>query len=248
MELVDTTVYVDTHERVRFRYRVAGPGVRGAAWLVDLAIQAFVIAVGLVVAALFGSLGAFGGGLGGGLFLALLFVVSWFYGAAFEWAWSGQTPGKRLLSLRVVRSDGAPVAFRDAVMRNLMRGVDGLPIGYVVGILVAVANRRMLRLGDFVAGTMVVMEVGTRLHDAVPLDPPVSEAERQALPLRVDLTAHERASIEALLRRRERLGAERVEELAGYLGPSLSARTGVVAPTWLRTLALAWARAAGRER
>lgn len=249
MERLDTTTTVDTPERVRFRYRLAGPGLRGVAWLVDLMIQGAVV-FGLMMGlfALGAPLGDLGLGIASGAALLLLFLANWFYGAAFEWAWRGQTPGKRLLDLRVVRLDGAPVGLGDAVLRNLLRGVDGLPFGYAVGVLVSCVDDRMRRLGDLVAGTVVVSESRPDLLDAVPVDPPVTDAERMALPHDVPLARETRRAIEALLRRREQFHPARVEELAGYLAPTLSDRTGVEAPTALRTLTLAYARATGRDR
>ena len=84
--------------------------------------------------------------------------------------------------------------------------------------------------------------------DSLELEPPLSEAERAALPVRVELSRDERRAISALLLRRARLSPAQVEELAGQLAPTVAERTGVEAPTHLRTLALAWARATGRDR
>jgi uncharacterized RDD family membrane protein YckC len=245
---IDTTTTVETPERVGFRHRLAGPGPRGLAWAVDLALQGVLL---LIVAVALASVGFGTDGLAetsaGVLYLAI-FVVSWFYAAAFEWAWAGRTPGKALLGLRVVRHDGGPVELRDAVLRNLLRGVDGLPVGYVVAVIAVVLDPKLRRLGDLVAGTLVVAEHRPELLDGIGVDPPVSEVERQALPVAVALTRAERTSIEGLLRRRGQLHPERVEELAGRLAPAVRARHGVEAPTSLRTLELAWARATGRDR
>lgn len=246
--LVDTVAEIDTPERVRFRYRLAGPGSRGVAYVLDLLIQGTVMAVAVALNAAFALFGEVAAGAGVGLFLLVLFLLAWIYGAFFEWLWAGQTPGKWATGLRVVRSDGAPIGWSDALLRNLARGVDALPFLYVVGGIATVMDPRMRRLGDLLAGTMVVVEQGTSLGDAVEVDPPVTEAERQALPVRVTLTPDERRAIEGLLSRRPQLGEARVEELAAMLAPTLAARTGVEAPTALRTLVLAWARATGRDR
>ena len=72
--------------------------------------------------------------------------------------------------------------------------------------------------------------------------------ERQRLPARVRLSPEEIEVIEAFLIRRPRLGAERAEDLARHFGPQLQAREGVEAPTWERTLVLAYARATGKDR
>ena len=247
LERLDTTTTVDTPERVRFTHRLAGPGVRGVAWLLDLLLQGFVVTGLMLVLTLTSVFSGLGGEAGTGAGLLVFFVVSWFYAALFEALWAGQTPGKRALQLRVVCTDGSAIGPREAVLRNLMRGVDGLPFAYVIGVIVATCDPRLRRIGDWVAGTMVVVEQRTQLLDAAAIEPPVTEGERQALPIRVTLRGDERRAIEALLRRRRRLSTARAEEIAAVLGPRLGEREGVVAGTWLRTLTLAYARATGRD-
>ena len=68
------------------------------------------------------------GGLGIGVFLVCWFVLSWFYGGLFETFWNGQTPGKRLFGLRVLTVDGTPINAMQAVLRNVLRDVDAMPI------------------------------------------------------------------------------------------------------------------------
>jgi len=192
-------------------------------------------------------LGAFAG-IGAGAVLVVLFVLDWFYGAFFETVMSGRTPGKLALSLRVVREDGAPAVFGDYVLRNLMRGADYLPGPFGVALISMSADAKLRRLGDLVAGTIVVVEERESVRASVVIDPPVTEDERQTLPARVELSRDELDAIEALLRRKPRLPKERVEELAALLGPTVSERTGVQAPTWERVLTLAFAIATGKER
>lgn len=245
---IDTQLEIETPERVRFRHRVAGPGTRALALAVDLAIQGTVLGLLALLGVLAGGLVPGASQVVSGLGLVVLFLVSWFYAAAFEVFWAGRTPGKALLGLRVVRSDGARIGLRDALLRNLLRGADALPVGYVVGGLVSMADPAFRRLGDLVAGTVVVVEERTRPPEALRVDPPVTEAERQALPVHVALRRDELRVIEELLRRLPRLWPERAEELAERLAPLLAAREGVEAPTALRTVQLAWARATGNDR
>src|SRR5690606_41981782 len=96
------------------------------------------------------------GGLGQGLYLVCLFVVVWAYRIVFEVAWNGRTPGKRVLGLRVVGGDGAPVGWLPAIVRHLLRTVDMLPFGYAAGLLTCLCDRHGRRLGDLVADTVVV--------------------------------------------------------------------------------------------
>ena len=251
MELIDTTATVHTPERVRFRYRLAGPGQRAAAWMIDLLAQAAILFAISLLATL---LDVAAGGFGTGLFLLGLFVVQWLYGAILETAFSGRTPGKMVLSLRVVRVDGAPAQMPDFLLRNLLRAADALPLlfgvlpTFGVGALVMLAGRQQRRLGDLVSGTVVVAEDKAHMLGTVALDPPVTEEERQSLPPAVRLSNEELQVIEAFLRRRRRLSDERAEELARFFAPTVTEREGVEAPTAERVLALAYARATGRDR
>jgi uncharacterized RDD family membrane protein YckC len=244
-ERVDTTELVETPERVRFRYRVAGPGQRSVAWLIDTLIQgiAAVLVVGVtsVVSPVLG-------GLSTGVMMLGLFALQWFYGLFFELVLAGRTPGKLALELRVVRTDGSAARFPELLLRNLVRAADFLPVGFAVGVLVMAFDSRLRRLGDLVAGTVVIAEDRTRMLAGVRIDPPVTEEERRGLPARVHLSPEELEVIEAFLARRPQLGRERAEDLARHFGPVLTVREGVVAPTWDRVLALAYARATGRDR
>ncbi len=81
------------------------------------------------------------------------FILEWGYYVFFETTASGRSPGKRALSLRVVKEGGYPIGFIDSVLRNLLRGADFLPVGYVVGLFAMAGDARFRRLGDRVAGT-----------------------------------------------------------------------------------------------
>jgi hypothetical protein len=85
-----------------------------------------------------------------------LFVARWGYFLAFEWLWRGQTPGKRLVGIRVIRSDGTAVTFAQSAVRNIVRLVDSMPGLYGLGFAVAAGNSEHRRLGDLAAGTLVV--------------------------------------------------------------------------------------------
>ena len=99
-----------------------------------------------------------GGALLIGLFTLAVFLVTAGYFMLFEILWSGQTPGKRLVGVRVIRENGYPIRPIDAVIRNLVRVVDWLPGIYGVGVLTMLLNKRSKRLGDFASGTIVVRE------------------------------------------------------------------------------------------
>jgi uncharacterized RDD family membrane protein YckC len=99
--------------------------------------------------------------LGPALAIFILFAIYWGYFAFFESIWSGQTPGKRYAGIRVIKDSGRPINTFEAIGRNLMRAVDGLPGVYGVGLVCMMCNRQSRRLGDFVAGTVVVHEKRT---------------------------------------------------------------------------------------
>jgi uncharacterized RDD family membrane protein YckC len=144
---------VITTERVPFHYQVAGIGSRFLAWLVDVAIMAVLIGIGFFVGM---ALESARGGLLLAVFWIWMFVVQWGYFILFEWLWLGQTPGKRMLGLRVIQSDGTSISFAQSAIRNILRVADGLPLVYGLGFIVALCNREQRRLGDLAAGTLVV--------------------------------------------------------------------------------------------
>lgn len=181
-----------TPERVSLEYAIAGIGSRGGAVLVDTLVQLVVLAV--VSAALAGVSLALPSSIlpdgvpeGFGLLVLGLWVVASFaittgYFMVFEIVWNGQTPGKRLLGLRVIRHNGYPIRPVDAVIRNLVRVVDWLPFAYGVGALVMLMNARSRRLGDFAGGTLVVREGRPRaLSDLKPVASVADESGGLAL-------------------------------------------------------------------
>jgi uncharacterized RDD family membrane protein YckC len=236
---LDNTADVETPERIRFRYHVAGPVRRALAYIIDLAIR---VAVLVATAALTTGLGGLKASQG--LWLVLLFVLDWGYGVFFESLWRGQTPGKRVLGLRVVKDGGYPVGFIDAFLRNLLRAADFLPVGYILGLLSMAGDRTFKRVGDRVAGTMVVIESAGGIDAAVTLTPPAAAAELAAFPHRPPVSPDELDAIELFLRR-PRLSGARARELAELIAPLLAARMGMRAGDPVRFLGLLHQRALG---
>ncbi len=243
--MIDTVAAIDTPEHVRFQLRVAGPAVRAAAWVIDLALRVFVLAIFVSLAAVV-AWALERPGLGTGVTLTLLFLSEWLWLAAAEIRGAGQSPGKWLMGLRVVRSDGSPAEWVDLVLRNLLRAADLLPAGYLLGGLASAIDPLRRRIGDWVAGTVVIYDTTSRLLGPLEFSPPITDEERAQLPVRVDLTRDECAAIEGLLRRSKALGPGRTEELALVLAPSIREASGIEAPTAKRVLTLALAVATGR--
>ena len=240
---LDNTTEVETPEHVRFRYRVAGPVRRMLAYLIDLVIRGLVVlAVGLVLAIALGDANAVGG-----VMLIVAFALEWGYYVFFETTGDGRSLGKRALSLRVVKEGGFPISFMDSVLRNLMRGADFLPVGYVIGLFVMAGDSRFRRLGDRVAGTLVVVEERSRVAAPLTITPPPTAAELEGFPQRPPLSASERETLELYLRRVD-LTAARREELAQMIAPVLAQRIGVTVKDPVRFLALLHPRVAATAR
>ncbi len=214
---IDTTIEIITPENIAFTYRLAGPFHRVPAWILDLVIRGAILLVALVVA-LLASIGL--GGLGFAAWLVLLFVLSWLYGGLCETFWNGQTPGKWILGLRVLSANGRPINGYQAMMRNLLRAAD-LSIFLPLALVVMACNRRFQRLGDLVAGTMVVVEERPWLGGVAKIEDPRAYQLASFLP--ADLRAS-RSMARALAHYAERRGyfsVARRREVAEHLAKPL---------------------------
>jgi len=210
---LDEVVEVSTPEHVAFQFRLGGLGSRFIALAVDLLVQVvmivvvyaalFIVGIGLstlvdVVAGGKTALGAVIANVLLALAIISFFLIQWGYFVFFEVRRGGQTPGKRLMHLRVVRDEGQPVRFFDSVIRNILRIVDALPGTQMVGVISILANRRNKRIGDLAAGTIVVREAS--------LPAPARAASAGAI------ESDDAALIAEFLRRREQMSsAGRIE-------------------------------------
>jgi uncharacterized RDD family membrane protein YckC len=156
---------IDTPEQIALELPLAGIGSRFLAMVIDTLIQAalfFLIAIIFIIAGLSSSFYSFSPGIvGQAIAIFVGFAIYWGYFAIFETFWKGQTPGKRFAGIRVIKESGRPINAFEAIGRNFMRAVDGMPGIYGVGLLTMMLNRQSRRLGDFVAGTVVVHEKPT---------------------------------------------------------------------------------------
>lgn len=93
----------------------------------------------------------------GGLFMSIILVmVIWIlYGIILE-TWKGQTIGKMVMGIIVVKENGEPCDFFAALLRNVFRIIDSLPTLYLIGFIVIALTEKKQRLGDRLAGTVVV--------------------------------------------------------------------------------------------
>ncbi|MDX1693094.1 MAG: RDD family protein [Ketobacteraceae bacterium] len=207
--MLDTYQQLETPESIDLELRIAGPVVRILAFAIDTAIKTvFLIVANMVL--------MFAEKVGLGVMMILAFLVEWFYPVAFEVLRNGQTPGKGTMGILVIHDNGTPVGWTSSVIRNLLRFVDFLPVGYLLGLITMACNRHFKRLGDLAAGTMVIYQREkprqTRIREATPLPP--------TCPLTLD---EQRAFIN-FAERQESLTADRQQEIANHLSPVVRAR------------------------
>ncbi|CAN5131846.1 RDD family protein [soil metagenome] len=219
---------VVTPEAVRLQFDTAGVGSRSVAFALDVLVQGLTL-VALLVA---GGLVAEGAGVGlppwvAATLVALLsFAVVWGYSVALETLWRGRTLGKAAMGLRVVTREGGPVRFRHAAVRAALGLVDFVVSSGAVAVLCVLFTRDNQRLGDLVAGTLVLRErTGMGQPAPVGFEVPAG-AEAYAATLDVSaLTTGDYAAVRAFLLRapglrgqvRERLAADLATALAGRL-------------------------------
>lgn len=170
-----------TPDRIALRLPVAGVGPRTAAWAIDALLQflawSTLLMLGTLVAQrpIWEELQA----LQSALQVAVtggVFALNWGYHALFEALWHGRSPGKRLIGIRVVKADGTPEGAIEAVVRNLARTIDALPVGYAVGLVTMAATPSQRRLGDLLAGTRVVWDLPVDLASLDALAAPAPAA------------------------------------------------------------------------
>ena len=161
----EDVLIIETPERVPLHFALASIGNRFLACAIDHIIQGLALLLILLVSLVLASFSTIQNFISsapkwvGAIMLILLFLTFSSYFAFFEWLWSGQTPGKRWLKLRVIREDGRPITFWEATVRNLVRFLDMMPYPfYSIGLISVFSTSRDQRIGDMVAGTVVIRE------------------------------------------------------------------------------------------
>jgi uncharacterized RDD family membrane protein YckC len=219
---LDTLRSVATPEGVELNLRLAGPVGRAYAWLIDFLIRLLLMLVLWVVLIPLGRLGM-------GIWILVWFFLEWLYPVMCELWFEGATPGKKLMGLRVVNDDGTPVSRWGALTRNLLRAVDFLPFFYGTGFVAMLLSRDFKRLGDLVAGTIVVY--GERPGPATQIP------EAQPLAPSAPLTLEESRAVLDYAVRVATLTPERAEELAQIPARLTGTADGVLARQRLLRLA-----------
>lgn len=195
----------ETPEGIRLQLTLAHPILRGLAFAADLIILA--VSSSIITGIL---LSVVGGQLAVGLSAIVGFLAWWGYFVLFEY-WLQSSPGKRMFDLYVVSETGVPPSLAQSILRNVLRTADMLPAVFGFGLIAVIFHPKNMRLGDMVAGTLVIhRETTAKLK--IPAVPP--------LPLPLTLTAHEQRSIALFAEYTSVEGREaRAEELASILSP-----------------------------
>lgn len=220
----EESVSISTPEGVAIDLALAGIGSRFVAGLVDGLIKGVAILILFLATVTLSSVTEGGGALMAALVAIIIFLITIAYDILFEVLASGRTPGKRMNGLRVVRDNGQPVTFVASSVRNLMRLVDILPFGYMVGAVSVLATARNQRLGDLAAGTMVVRDRRGRHETPWAMPPsPVPSHVLQTWDVSA-ISGEEVAAARAFLARRYDLTWEARRQLGEDLSTALRAR------------------------
>ena len=238
METAKESLRVQTPEQVGFKYVLAGLGTRSTAFLLDTTFRALIIlCIFLAVFMLARLLPDFDpSGMMKSLpqtwLLALgvlaYGVVDLGYFLIFEALWSGQTPGKRMQKLRVIRVNGQPIGWLESSIRNILRAVDILLGFYPLGLFVMFLSSRSQRIGDYAAGTVVIVE----RRSNVPMDRTrLRSTSKLNLPNLELYLSHMKPKdyqlVRSFLQRRETLDGRHRRELANLIVHRLMKRWGI---------------------
>src|SRR5687768_4191567 len=199
---LDDTIEIVTPENIAFEYRVAGPFRRVVAYLIDMVLRIALISIASI--ALYMSLAWLVGEAMLAVTAILSFGMTWFYGGLFETFMNGQTPGKRMLGIRVLTVEGQPINGLQAMLRNLLRYVDLFPVVLMellpppmplvpipvafLGLGFMTLTRRYQRLGDLVCDTMVIVEERQWLLGVTRLDDPRAVQLAAYLPMKFQVS------------------------------------------------------------
>lgn len=229
--IVDLRVTVETPEGVDFKYVVAGPGKRGSAYFVDFVIRVSLVAGCTLMAFFAGIPLGMPQGVTMGVMLVGWFTATWLYSALFEAFMRGQTPGKRLFNLRVLRTNGTPISWFEAFGRSLLLAADGwILVGPMrlntVALISMSSTRRLQRLGDVLFDTMVVDESREFIRRPADLVSGVDLIRREECTGRFHVPERTLAIVERLFEGDRIIPPLRREEIARPLASALRTRLG----------------------
>lgn len=228
---------------------LAGIGSRFIAILVDYLIwfAAFMV-LGLVAAIILPALDAFGKiseTWAIGIIILIVFLLMWGYFALFEAFNNGRTPGKMVAKIRVIHQSGRGITFLEALGRNLVRFIDYAPSFYAVGVVAMFVTKRHQRLGDLVAGTLVVRDrpvetspwtentTRTFTAQAIPMAPAIAAPHLRVTlpaPALAHLAPSDLEVLEGFFARRLDMDLTTRAALAARIASALCAKSGLTIP------------------
>jgi uncharacterized RDD family membrane protein YckC len=228
-------VRIDTPEQISLEFPLAGIGSRFMAIAVDTLLQILLFILAIFALA---GLAKYAPALPmrlawlprvwlPALLIIGIFCLYWGYFAFFEIIWKGQTPGKRIAGIRVIKNSGRALNVYEVIGRNLLRAIDSLPTLYIVGIISMMISRQNQRLGDLLVGSIVV-------HDkpAERILPEWASGADQssAIPQLSKITPEELVLIETYLQRRGTLELGSRDATAHKIATRISEKTGIERP------------------
>lgn len=226
---------IDAPEHIELTFDLAGIGSRFCATLVDSIILTAILCFFSLAMYSLNILEYNAGLLAEGFkywiaaaLILIIFALLWGYYIAFELMWNGQSPGKRLLKLRVMKTDGYPITLLESAIRNLVRLIDFLPLFYGVGVITMIVDKKWRRLGDLAAGTLVVKERVERAPVELGRSLPPKAVFTYADEIKLDLiTDEELSAIREYILRRRTLTVLRRKQLSRVLATPILRKMGL---------------------
>lgn len=218
-----------TPEAVRLDMPEATVGSRGIAVLVDWLLQLIIGFVLYFGSAFFFDIPGIPEWVPGSVALILPFLLLFGYPITFETVWRGRTPGKALLGLRVVTVEGAPISFRHAAIRSGLGLIDFFVTVGVAAVVSSLVSRHHQRLGDFVAGTVVLRErTGAQQAAARTFEVPAAAAPLADGIDTSGLTNRDYGAIRAYLLRADTLRPQQRDDVGRQLLAAITPRLGAL--------------------
>ena len=241
---IDSSINIVTPENITFQYQLAGPFRRLPAYLIDIALRLAAWFLLMMLLRISGFV-SFGGATG--VLILFWFLLEWFYGGLFEAFWNGQTPGKRITGIRVLSRDGQPINALQAVLRNILRAADMMPVlpfsafggpptvlgvpTYLVALSTQFFSHGFQRLGDIVCGTMVVVEDRSWLFGVSKLNDPRVIELAELIPANFQVNRRVSRALATYVERRKFFSPARQREISRHIAQPLLERFNLAKDT-----------------
>jgi uncharacterized RDD family membrane protein YckC len=230
---IDLTATVTTPENVRFDFKIAGYARRFPAFVVDFVFRMIILWITVMFFGFVTGMTGLGFSTAFAIWTVTYFILSWGYGVILEYTWNGQTIGKRMLGIRVVMTDGQRIGLVPAMIRNLCRSADFLPVCMLkftvdqdvgvpvplmmAGIISMFITQRFQRLGDIAADTMVIIVERDNANRFRELSDENMERIAALLPIDLILQPSTVQALSLYIDRRLRLNQSQRNELSAIL-------------------------------